>query len=65
MYPRYGNKLSDHRQMNGKRSDKSVSTTIHIMECYSATRKKEILQFVTVRTDFEGIMIKNKPVRKR
>ena len=51
--------------MNGKRSDKSVSTTIYKMECYSAMTKKEILQFATVWTDLEGIMTKNKPVRKR
>ena len=29
----------------------------HTVECYSATRKKEILPFATTRMELEGIML--------
>ena len=35
-----------------------LSIYLYTMECYSATRKKEILPFVTSWMDFEGIMLR-------
>ena len=47
------------KQLKCPGTDERIKTAlyVHTVECYSATRKKEILPFATTRMELEGIML--------